>query len=105
MDLLGNEDTACPVCLGDCIGFPDRPHPHNYPLLPGGIDPLADEGYVIATRRIDDPELERVVYGVGDRVPMADAIKYGLVAKPKKTARAKKGPEHDRAKRPAEDRE
>lgn len=96
-------NTACPVCLGDCIGFPDRPHRHNYPFLPGGVDPMADQDYVIAPHRIDDPELERAVYGAGDRVPIADAIKYGLIDPPKKQ-RAKKGPAKDRAKKPAEDR-
>lgn len=72
---------------------------------------MADDNYVITDHRIDDPELERAVYGVGDRVPMADAIKYGLVDPPKKTpakkaapARAKPGPKADRAKKPGEDR-
>lgn len=82
--------------------------------MPGkeGID------FVIAPKAISDPELERKVYGAGDRVPMADAVKYGLVAGPKKepaqpaprgkrkagASRARKGPEQDRARKPAEDR-
>lgn len=41
----------------------------------------------------------RVVYVAGSRVPIDDAVKYGLVDK-----RAKKGPAEDRAKKPAEDR-
>lgn len=35
--------------------------------------------FVISPGVIVDYELERHVYGTGDRVPMADAIKYGLV--------------------------
>lgn len=56
--------------------------------------------YVIAPYAIADEELHRNVYGVGDRVPMADAIKYGLVAKP---ARAKKATAN-RARKPSENR-
>lgn len=65
--------------------------------------------WVYADRRIDDPGLERAVYGVGDRVPMADAIRYGLVAEPAqpeppKRPKGKRGPAEDRARRPGEDR-
>lgn len=68
---------------------------------------MADEeqegvDYVIAPHVIHDPELERNVYGAGDKVPMADAKKYGLVGK-KSTARAKK-PASNRARKPSEDR-
>lgn len=81
--------------------------------MPGteGID------WVTAPHAIADPELERNVYGSGDRVPMADAVKYGLVDGPQKpapkaaprgkrkgTTRAKKGPENDRARKPGDDR-
>lgn len=65
--------------------------------------------WVYADRRIDDPELERAVYGVGDRVPMADAIRYGLVDAPKEPApgqrpKGKRKPAEDRARKPSEDR-
>lgn len=65
---------------------------------------MAQEPYVIAPHRIDDPELERAVYGVGDKVPMADAIKYGLVDPPAESKRAKRGPKADRAKKPGDNR-
>lgn len=69
--------------------------------------------FVYAPHAIADPDLERNVYGAGDRVPMADAIKYGLVAAPepqpaeppaKGRRRARKGPDEDRARKPNEDR-
>lgn len=40
---------------------------------------MANKAYVITPHRIDDPELERVMYGPGDNVPLDDAIRYGLV--------------------------
>lgn len=70
--------------------------------------------WVYADRRIDDPELERAVYGVGDRVPMADAIRYGVVDAPEEPApgqrpkgqrpKGKRKPAEDRARKPSEDR-
>jgi hypothetical protein len=72
--------------------------------------------YVVTPHAISDKALGRKVYGAGDRVPMADAIKYGLVdaptepapdetAKSKRGRRAKHGPDEDRAKHgPTEDR-
>ena len=79
---------------------------------------MAGEDYVIAPHKIVDPVIERVVYGTGDRVPMADAIKYGLVdhatvavggENPPKALKAKRGqrarkPGEDRAHKPKEDR-
>lgn len=73
------------------------------------------DDYIIAPHRIIDEELQRVVYGTGQKVPMADAIKYGLVdgkaakrvAAKKATkapARGKRGPVEDRARKPSEDR-
>lgn len=41
---------------------------------------MAGKDYVIAPHRIVDRERGRVMYGTGDRVPLADAVKYGLVA-------------------------
>ena len=79
---------------------------------------MAGEDYVIAPHTIVDHVLERVVYGIGEHVPMADAIKYGIVdhataavagenppkaPKPKRGQRARKAGE-DRAHKPAEDR-
>lgn len=79
--------------------------------MPGveGVD------YVIALHAVHDAALERKVYGAGDRVPMADAVKYGLTdgpatqpeedAAPRRGRRAKHGPDEDRAKHgPTEDR-
>jgi hypothetical protein len=70
--------------------------------------------YVVAPHAISDPELGRKPYGAGDKVPWADAVKYGLVtekdrlpdpdAPPAKGKRAKKGPAEDRARKKAEDR-
>lgn len=73
---------------------------------------MADKDFVIAPHRIVDSDLERIVYGPGERVPMADAIKYGLVDEPVEKAPAKKAarpkgkrkPAEDRARKPAEDR-
>ena len=79
---------------------------------------MAGVDFVYAPHKIVDPVRERVVYGTGDRVPMADAIKYGLVdhataavagenppkaPKPKRGQRARK-PGEDRAHKPKEDR-
>ena len=40
---------------------------------------MATQDYVVTPHRIVDPELQRVVYGPGERVPLDDAVKYGLV--------------------------
>lgn len=95
----------CPVCGGDCAPSPDLIHPESYPFLPGGR-PVAEgtEGVDWVTAPLGgiiDTERNRIVYVAGSRVPMDDAIKYGLVDPPK--ARAKK-PAEDRAKKPAENR-
>jgi hypothetical protein len=105
---------SCSICGSDCTGVPDIKHSVSYPFLPGGVDLMADEDYVIAPHRIVDDELERVVYGPGDRVPWDEAVKYGLVPKPRKTpakktvakkvpARARK-PTEDRARKPGSNR-
>jgi len=75
--------------------------------------------YVIAPHRIVDYQLERVVYGTGDKVPLADAVKYGLIEgdvvettqTPKKKPTTKRRgskraakPAENRARTPAEDR-
>lgn len=75
---------------------------------------IAGRDFVYAPHAIADPELERNVYGAGDPVPWADAVKYGLVTDKDRAAdpdtpapkgrRAKKGPAEDRAKKPSEDR-
>lgn len=77
---LGEGGAECPVCgRTDCR--PDFEHLNraDYPFMPGGKDPMADKPWITAPHRIVDHELGRVVYGTGDRVPIADAIKYGLV--------------------------
>lgn len=45
---------------------------------------LAGVDFVYAKSAVYDrtPGIERCVYGAGDPVPMADAIRYGLVAAP-----------------------
>lgn len=109
---------VCDVCgRTDCRT--QRPlHRADYPLLPGGGDPMADQPYVTATERIIDEQLGRVVYSPGDRVPMADAEKYGLVkpatpveggpepakAKRGRRTRHKPGPDETTARTPGEDR-
>lgn len=61
--------------------------------------------YVLAPYAIEDSELERIVYGAGDRVPMADAIKYGLVTETKSKPRtSKKAPAANRARKKSGDR-
>lgn len=101
--LVSSSGQSCPQCDGtSCKGFPDIEVHDTYPFMKGGIDRMADKEYVFAPHRIVDPELGRVVYGPGDRVPLADAIKYGLIPKPKKQ-RARK-PKNNRAHKPKEDR-
>lgn len=66
--------------------------------------------YVVTPERIVDTDLERVVYGPGAKVPMADAVKYGLVtgkaakAEPVKRQKGKRKPTEDRARKLKEDR-
>jgi hypothetical protein len=60
------------------VGSPLNPFPPKEWFMPKD-----DEDFVIAPHRVDDPETQRAVYGAGDRVPRADAEKYGLVDKPK----------------------
>lgn len=55
--------------------------------------------WVTTTEAIVDTDRNRIVYPAGSRVPMDDAVKYGLVEK-----RAKRGPAEDRAQKSAEDR-
>lgn len=69
--------------------------------MPGqrGID------WIYAPHRVDDPDLERAVYGVGDVVPMADAIRYGLVDDPQAVQEEPEAPARPKGKRrPPEDR-
>lgn len=70
------------------------------------------EDHVIAPHRIVDHDLGRVMYGTGDRVPLDDAVKYGLIPSKKAAAvkkaaprpKGKRAPAEDRAVKPAEDR-
>lgn len=78
---------------------------------------LAGRDFIYATEAIYDrtPGVERCIFGAGDVVPMADAIRLGLVEGPdappadppprgrRGGARSRK-PREDRAHRPAEDR-
>jgi hypothetical protein len=79
---------------------------------------LAGIDFVYAKSAIYDrsPGVERCIYGAGDPVPMADAIRLGLVEAPadppadpapmgrRSGSRSRKGPANDRAKKPEEDR-
>lgn len=72
---------------------------------------MATKRYIIAPHRIVDHDLGRVVYGTGDRVPIEDAVKYGLVeatvdpdVKPEPRPKGKRRPAEDRARKPGEDR-
>ena len=49
---------------------------------------LAGIDFVYAPHAVIDPALERVVFGAGDPVPMADAVRYGLVDAPQPAAAA-----------------
>jgi hypothetical protein len=104
------------VCGGrDCTQVPQFvTHHHTYPFLPGGIDPMEGTEFVIATERVVDPDTGTIVYGAQDRVPWDDAVRFGLVERPKAAPakrqprkglkRSKKGPVEDRARKPSEDR-
>lgn len=86
--------------------------PSDYPLLPGGYDRMAKTDFVIAPHRIIDTERECIAYGTGERVPMADAIKYGLVVGPAASVEGEKAKEAQektavqrRGRRKGEDRQ
>lgn len=40
---------------------------------------MGNRNWIPAPHRIVDADLGRVVYGTGDQVPLADAVKYGLI--------------------------
>lgn len=70
------------------------------------VEGIEGVDWVRAPHAIHDPALERNVYGSQDRVPMADAIKYGLVPAPPAPTEPSTEPKRGRrARRPAEDRE
>lgn len=90
----------CLICGGtSCTSMPEVLHAESYPFLPGGR-PVAQgvEGvdYVTTPEAIIDTDRNRIVFTAGSRVPIDDAVKYGLVTKP---TRAKVGPEENRAKK------
>lgn len=64
---------------------------------------MEGQEFVLAPHAIEDTELERIVFSPGDKVPMDQAIKYGLVEQtsPRKS---KAKPAEDRAKKPAANR-
>lgn len=70
---------------------------------------MAGKRWIIAPHRIVDDDLGRVMFGTGERVPIADAIRYGLIEaepdpEPQPRPKGKKAPAEDRARKPAEDR-
>jgi enoyl-CoA hydratase/carnithine racemase len=77
--------------------------------MPGGRDPMANQqvgvDFIYAPYAIYDrsPGVERCIYGVGDPIPMEEAIKLGLVERTAEPKRARK-PKRDRMRRPSEDR-
>lgn len=96
---LSEISAGCPVCGGgNCKAFPDIQHLASYPFIPGGIDPMADKQWITAPHRIVDHTLGRVMYGTGDQVPIADAVKYGLLP-PSALAHGDTAPEPIQAKR------
>jgi len=108
---------GCPVCGDQDCHVPYPEHVQDYPFLPGGVDPMAGKDFVIAPHKVYDHEREVIAYGTGDRVPIEEARRLGLVddkpakAKPadqpaakRGARRARTGPAEDRARKPAEDR-
>lgn len=67
--------TSCDICGGPCTGNPIT----DNPTFEQEFQKLPNERYVTTEQPIIDPDLEVVVYGVGDAVPYADAVKYGLI--------------------------
>ena len=63
----------------------------------------AGRDFVYAPHAVVDPDLERVVYGAGDPVPMSDAIRFGLVDAPEPPPPAP-APKGRRKRRPQRDR-
>lgn len=73
---------------------------------------MGNRNWITAPHRIVDHERGRVMYGTGDRVPIADAVRYGLLPadqappehlEPAPTA-AKRGRRTRHHPAPAEDR-
>lgn len=69
---------------------------------------MEGQQFVIANGVVRDPDSGKRLYGGGDKVPMDDAIRLGLVAAPTKkaakaTKRARKSSEN-RARKLSEDR-
>jgi hypothetical protein len=114
--------SGCVVCGSlTCTSHPEIDHYEDYPFLPGGRPRVPGKDkidYVIAPHAVSGKgkDAGRKIYGAGDKVPMADAVKYGLAKGPAKepakpapkgkrrtTARARK-PEQDRARKPADNR-
>lgn len=94
---------GCPVCDGDCVGFPDVDHAESYPFLPGG-HPMPD--WIPAPHRIDGDGV--VLYGIGEPVPIEEARRLGLLEE-EAPAAVEPGPEAPkrggkRARKAAEDR-
>lgn len=40
---------------------------------------MGNKNWILAPHRIVDHDLGRVMYGTGDKVPIGDAVKYGLI--------------------------
>lgn len=65
---------------------------------------IAGRDFVYAPHALVDPDLERVVYGAGDPVPMPDAIRFGLVAAPEPAPQSTPAATGRRKRRRSEDR-
>lgn len=106
-------DGRCVVCGSEtCTHAPPVDYLDTYPFMPGGrprVPGIAGRDFVYAPHAVYDEALGRCVYGAQDPVPMADAVRYGLVPGPEPEpeqapVKGKRRPRRDRAHRPAEDR-
>lgn len=78
---MDGADTTCPVCGGNCTGFPHIALPSDYPFL--------SEAHMAEHPKTDEPE---------------ESEKDRPRRVRKRDRRAKRGPVEDRAKHPSEDR-
>jgi hypothetical protein len=112
--------TAGPGSLGYLLGEPGPDPLDGIPLPVPPVGPAFDRigdrmrqpgKMVEAPHRIVDPVSGRVVYGTGELMTWAEAIRWGVVTEPApeaaprpKPARGKRRPTSDRAVRLGEDR-
>ena len=68
----------CPICGGDCRGYPLNPYPVTYPFLPGGYEVRSPDmpDDVIVTERIFF--VIQLVAAPGDQIKAEDARRWGV---------------------------